>query len=64
MPSHIHQRTHYGTHHITQKSVSCDSKHPLIALYLPPCIVDAADIGFGIGVQLAEACEIAISHQS
>ena len=56
--AHFHQCAHYGAHHIAEKAVGSDSKHPLRALLLPSCVSDLAIIGFHIGVEFAERGEV------
>ena len=63
MPAHIHQCAHYGSHHIAQKSVGGDGKHPLVAFHCPSSIGHSAVIGLGIGVKFAETGEIGVTEQ-
>ena len=63
MPAHIHQCAHYGSHHIAQKSVGGDGKHPLVAFHCPSSIGHSAAIGLYIGVKIAETGENGVSEQ-
>ena len=54
MSAHFHQCAHYGAHHVAEKAVGSDGKHPLRALLLPSCVSDLAIICFHIGVEFAD----------
>ena len=67
--AHFNERSHYCAHHIAQKTVSSDGKHPLLNIVVdaiataPASFGDVAVIGFYIGVQLAERGKIFIVNQ-
>ncbi len=58
MSAHFHQCAYYGAHHVAEKAVGSDGKHPLRALLLPSRVSDLAIIGFHIGVEFAERGEV------
>jgi len=62
-PTRFKQRTGDGAYHVSQKTVRPDGKDICVFLSVPPGIINSADVGFHIGMQLAETGKISVFHQ-
>ena len=62
--AHLDERAHDGAHHVAQKAVGGDGKHPLVALALPSRMRDAAVVGLHVGVKFGKRGEVGVSHHA
>ena len=62
--AHLHQRSHYGTHHIAQEAVGSDGETPLVLSHpVPTGLCNGAVVGLGVCIDLGKGREVLVLHQ-